>query len=169
MKLLINGQTWRIINVETAADEGALGTRVELFQGSPLGHFGLPSPVELAGIALDYQVAQKVHACTDPHEPPDQPNDRARDLVDLHLIRKALYSERTSLAATRAACVDLFSARADDARALGFEPRPWPPKVQAHDHWRTDFASAAGDRGLDLDATVDQVNDWIRRIDAAGH
>jgi len=181
VKLLINGQTWRSIVVEVAADEGQAGANVDLFAGPPLRHFGLPSPVELAGIVFDYQVAQKVHACTDPHEPPDQINDRARDLVDLLLIRDFFYRDDTDLVAgtpatregtppccaLRAACVDVFDARAQDAEALGLTVRTWPPTVHAHADWQTDFADAAGDRELTLDAAVDHVNEWIRQIHAA--
>ncbi len=167
VKLLINGQTWRSIVVEVAADEGQAGAHVDLFAGPPLGHFGLPSPAEMAGIVFDYQVAQKVHACTDPHEPPDQINDRARDLVDLVLIRDAFYRDETDLASLRAACVDVFAARATDAHTLGLNVRAWPPIVRAYADWRTDFADAAEGRDLTLDDAVDQINDWIRRIDAA--
>jgi len=167
IKLLINGQTWRSIAVEVAPDEGNAGAQVDLFAGPPLGHFGLPSPVELAGIVFDYQVAQKLHACTDPHEPPDQLNARARDLVDLQLIRNAFYGDGTDLGALRAACVDLFAARASDARALGLSVRTWPPIVQAHDHWQTDFTAAAGHQDLTLDDAVEHTNLWIRRIDTA--
>jgi len=167
VKLLINGQTWRSIDVEVAADEGNAGAQVELFAGPPLGHFGLPSPIEFAGIVFDYQVAQKLHACTDPHEPPDHINDRARDLVDLMLIRDAFYRDDTDLVALNDACLDLFAARAADAEALGLAVRTWPPHVHAHDHWRTDFAAAAGDRDLTLTDAVDQINEWIRAIDAA--
>ena len=36
---------------------------------------------------MRFQIAQKLHAVTDPHEPPDLINDRARDVVDLLLLR----------------------------------------------------------------------------------
>jgi len=167
LKLLINGQTWRSIDVEVAADEGSAGANVELFAGPPLGHFGLPSPVEFAGIVFDYQVAQKLHACTDPHEPPDQVNDRARDLIDLLLIRDAFYGDGTNLTALRVACVDVFAARARDAQSLGLPARAWPPMLRAPDHWRTDFAAANPDPNLTLDAAVELVTSWIEQIDAA--
>ena len=43
----------------------------------------MQSGFSLAGIAMSYQIAQKVHACTDPHDPPAFVNNRARDVVDL--------------------------------------------------------------------------------------
>lgn len=169
VKLLVNGQTWRSVDVEAAADEGRAGSEVDIVPGLPLGHFGLPSPVELAGIVLDYQVAGKLHACSDPHQPPDRINDRARDIVDLLLIRAAFYADGADAVSLRAACTDLFESRAADARALGTESRDWPPTVVSHEHWHTDFEAARVAVGLDLalvDAVV-TVNEWIREIDAA--
>jgi hypothetical protein len=37
---------------------------------------------------MRYQIAQKLHAGSDPHEPPAYVNDRARDLVDLLLLKQ---------------------------------------------------------------------------------
>jgi len=169
IKLLINGQTWRSIDVEVSPDEGGAGAGVDLVKAPPLDFFGLPSPGELAGIAPDYQIAQKIHACTDPHQPPDQVNDRARDVVDILLLKETFYGGDEDLTTLRAACADVFEARSADARALALEERRWPPIVAAHDHWRTDFESAAGEIGIEftLDAAVAEVNTWIESIDGA--
>ena len=170
VKLLVNGQPWRTVEVETAAAEGASDVKVEVFAAPPLNHFGLPSAVETAGIVFDYQVAQKLHAGTDPHDPPSRRNDRSRDMVDLLLIRDAFYWQGQNLSALRAACVDIFQTRAADAGALGIDVRTWPPRATAHDHWLTDFATAAAAANLapSLAAAVDDVNAWIAVIDAAG-
>lgn len=169
IKLTVNGQTWRSIDVEAAPDEGRAGVKVALFPSPPLGHFGLPSPVEFAGIIFDYQVAQKLHACSDPHQPPDEMNDRARDIVDLQLIRHAFYDNTTDLSELRSACVDLFDARAAEAEALGLVPRTWPPTLLAHQHWQTDYQTAAAALGLTqtLDAAVADLQNWITKIDRA--
>lgn len=171
IKLTVGGQTWRSIDVEVAPDEGRAGEQVELFRGTPLGHFGLPSPMEFAGIVFGYQVAQKLHACTDPHQPPDAVNDRARDVVDLTLIHTAFYGDGNDFAMLRRACVDLFKARAAEAEALGRPIRAWPPTVVAHDHWLTDFDAASNGVGLDvtLNAAVTSLNKWIIDIDNADH
>ena len=79
----------------------------------------------------------------------------------------AAYRDVTDLSALRAACVDVFAARARDAEALGLTVRTWPPTVRAYADWQTDFADAAGDTELTLDAAVDHVNEWIRQIRAA--
>jgi Nucleotidyl transferase AbiEii toxin, Type IV TA system len=169
VKLLVSGQTWRTIDVEVAADEGRAGATVASFPAPSLSHFGLPSAIGLAGIVFDYQVAQKLHACSDPHDPPDARNDRARDLVDLLLIRDAFYPDGHDLSELRAACLDLFEARTRDAQALGLEPRSWPPSAHAHHHWATDYGDAAHAVGqtTTLTEAADLINEWISRINSA--
>jgi len=168
VKLLVNGQTWRSVDVEVAADEGQAGLRVDRFASPSLAHFGLPTPIELAGIVFDYQVAQKLHACTDPHEPPNRVNDRARDLVDLLLIKEHCYDGKGDIASLRTACLDVFEARAQDASTLGLLGRVWPPVVRAYDHWRTDYATAAyGHVDLSLEEAVALMNKWIGIIDVS--
>lgn len=166
VKLLVAGQIWRTIDVEAAADEGRAGATVASFPAPSLAHFGLPSAVEFAGIVFDYQVAQKLHACTDPHEPPSERNDRARDLVDLLLIRDAFYPAGQDLTELRAACVDLFEARNRDAQTLGLNARTWPPTAHAHDHWKTDYSEAADAVGhtATLTEAAEYINRWIERI-----
>ena len=83
------------------------------------------------------------------------------------MIRDAFYRDDTDLSALRAACVDVFDARARDAEALGLTTRTWPPTVRAYVDWQTDFADAAGDRDVTLADAVDLVNEWIRQIQAA--
>jgi hypothetical protein len=169
VKLLMNGQTWRTIDVEVAPDEGNAGANVETFTAPSLRHFGLPSAVETAGIVFDYQVAQKLHACTDPHDPPSERNDRARDLVDLLLIRNAFYPNHRDLVALRVACLDLFAARAADAETLAITPRTWPPTVRPHEHWTADYATAAkaADQTTTLQDAANEINDWIHQIDTS--
>lgn len=89
--LAIRGITWRRIQVEVAFGDGRIGERAERMPAPQAGFFGIATPPELVGIAMDYQVAQKLHACTDPHELPDMQNDRVRDIVDLNLIRDIFY------------------------------------------------------------------------------
>ena len=74
-----------------------------------------------------------------------------------------------SLSDIRLAAVAVFSARAEDARALARPERAWPPHVTVHDHWPGDYAAAAQDAGLSmpLDEAVAAVNEWIVEIDSA--
>lgn len=163
----LRGRTWRRVQVEVAPDEAGAGDMSEPFAAPSLGAVGLPSPDRLVGLALRFQAAQKIHACTDPHDPPSLVNDRARDVVDLLLLRDLGVGSPAEL---RAAVVAVFAARAADARALGHPERTWPARVAAHQHWRVDLRAAATSAGLDLhlDEAVAGVNAWLEEIDAAG-
>jgi hypothetical protein len=64
---------------------------------------------------------------SDPHQPPEFVNRRARDIVDLVLLRRAFYVDDPDIASLREACVALFEARAAEVEILGGAPRSWPP------------------------------------------
>jgi hypothetical protein len=171
VRLSIRGKVWRKIQVEIAPEEGAAALENDALQAPALNHFGLPSPDHLLGIALRYQVAQKLHACTDPHDPPAARNDRARDVVDLLALRDlAALEEVVSLRDLRDACTDVFTARARDAQSLGRTIRRWPCSVVAHTHWKQDFVAAAAAIGrpdLTMEVAVAELNSWIAAIEAA--
>lgn len=119
---------------------------------------------------MRFQIAQKLHAVSDPHDPPAHVNDRARDVVDLLLLRRLVTeTDCPSLAQIRAAGVDVFEARADEAQQRGYPGRAWPPTVAAHPHWSGDYQRAAASAGitLSLDEAVAEVNNWIARLDTA--
>lgn len=166
----LRGQTWRKVQVELAPDEGGAGDHPETVVAPTLAGFGLPGPDELAALSMRYQIAQKIHACTDPHEPPAWVNDRPRDIVDLVLLRDLVTAENAPEAEEiSAAARAVFRARAADAATLGREPRRWPPIAVAHAHWQRDYARAAEDGGVELSLTegVAVVNAWIAELAAA--
>jgi hypothetical protein len=108
--------------------------------------------VSAAAMVLDFQVVQKFHAVTDPHDPPTHLNDRARDLVDLLLLRRAFYLSSSSdqLNELRRVAVDVFDTRAREAYkaardGVGRDNDELPSEVQ----------EAAG-----------EVGDWIAEIDS---
>lgn len=165
--LEMRGVTWRRIQFEVSPDEASIGDEQEIIESPPLGGFGLPDPDALVGIAMRFQIAQKLHAVSDPHEPPDSINDRARDVVDLLLLRDLIAAAgRPTLTEVRDAGVAVFEARAAEAAELGRPMRAWPPTIPAHRHWTEDYARAAasGGIGLSLDAAVAEVNAWIAMI-----
>lgn len=165
----MRGVTWRRIRFEVSPDEAGIGGDFEAIEPPPLSGFGLPDPAVLVGIALRFQIAQKLHAVSDPHDPPDAVNDRARDVVDLVLLRNlAEASGSPTLAEIRAAGIAVFEARAEETRKLGYRSRAWPPLVRAHPHWVNDFGRAAdaADITLTLADAVAEVNNWIARINA---
>ena len=168
--LAMRGVTWRRIQFEVSPDEAGIGDEQEAIEPPPLSGFGLPDPDVLVGIAMRFQIAQKLHAVSDPHEPPDSINDRARDVVDLFLLRdRAMATGSPTLAQLREAGVAVFEARAAEAAALGRPTRAWPPAVAAQAHWRDDYARAETSGAIEssLDGAVGEVNAWVSEIDCA--
>ncbi|OJV82615.1 MAG: hypothetical protein BGO37_11810 [Cellulomonas sp. 73-92] len=167
--LELRGVTWRRIQFELSPDEAGIGEESEAIEPPPLGGFGLPDPDVLVGIALRHQIAQKLHAVSDPHDPPDSVNDRARDVVDLLLLRDLAAATGTPTNADIAAAAHaVFRARADEAVRLGRRPRHWPPTVLAHPHWAADYQRAARSASfpLPLDEAVARLNAWIKELAA---
>lgn len=170
VKLSLRGKVWRSIKVEVAADEADAASEYDVLSSVRLEHFGLPTPEQLLGIAVRFQIAQKLHACTDPHDPPDEPNDRARDVADLLLLRD-LVSIEGQLTPTElaSACAALFDARAEEAASLGRPTRAWPPLVAAHPHWQVDYERVAGESSvtLSLSEAIAEINAWITSLESA--
>jgi hypothetical protein len=167
MLVLLRGARWRKIQVEIAPDEGNAGSVPDLLAAPPLTGFGLPTPDHLAALAMRYQIAQKIHAASDPHDPPAFVNDRPRDVIDLILLRDLVNAAGSpTLAKIREAVEDIFTARAHDADTLGRPARRWPATVTTHPHWQTAYTSAAESAGitLTLEEAVAEVNDWLRQI-----
>ncbi|MDR1186541.1 MAG: nucleotidyl transferase AbiEii/AbiGii toxin family protein [Bifidobacteriaceae bacterium] len=170
VKLIVRGKTWRRIQIETSFPEGRTGSSITPVPAPAIGFFGVKSPDEIAGIVMDYQIGQKVHAATDPHEPPHKTNDRVRDVIDLILIKENLYGDDPALSKLKMACVDVFDARAAEAEANGDAPRRWPPVLVANDAWERAYPELAKSVGMmyGLQAAVGMVQDWIDAIDQAG-
>lgn len=164
--LSIKGVTWRRIQVEVAFSEGSIGNQTDRLAAPSSGFFGVPAVAELVGITMDYQVAQKLHACSDPHRPPEFKNDRVRDIVDLLLIRDTFYTGPTHLGGIRLAVEDVFTARADEAQQLGLKPRHWPPLIETNPLWELTYAKPASDVDMTYTLTeaIFEVNAWITRI-----
>lgn len=170
--LELRGVTWCRIQFEVSPDEARIGDDSESIEPPPLTGFGLPDPDSLVGIAMRFQIAQKLHAVSDPHRPPETLNDRPRDVVDLLLLRDlAAETESPTLIEIHAAGRAVFEARADEAKHLGLPIRTWPPTVIAHPHWTEDFTRAAGSAGINssIEEAVAEVNAWIAEIDGSRH
>lgn len=74
-------------------------------------------------LSVHYQIAQKLHACTE--VPENGTNQRVHDLYDVMLL--AGLAEEAGLGRTRAACEDTFRHRNKHA---------WPPALPAWNDWR---------------------------------
>ncbi len=170
LKLLIKGTVWRRIKVEISFPEGHIADGLESVPTPRAGFFGITTPDHLSGIAMAYQVAQKLHACTDPDDPPEFLNDRVRDVVDLLLIRDRFYGGQAAID-VRAACVDVFNARATEASEVGQPVRRWPPVLAVpNEEWVRAYPALAEsvDISLTLDQAVSALNDWILSMERLG-
>ena len=166
VKLVTKGAIWRRVRVEVSFPEGDISQyATSVPPPSMAGFFGMETPDEIVGIAMDYQVAQKMHAASDPDILPEFINDRVRDIVDLVLIKEHFYADPTP-STLKAACLDVFNARAKEANALGLTPRYWPPTFIASERWAETYSSYAEPVCLtySLEEAIAIVQAWVSAI-----
>jgi len=87
-------------------------------------------------LAIDHQIAQKLHACTSINAKTGG-NERAHDLVDLQILA---LEETIDMRAVGATSRRLFAARRSQS---------WPPTVVAYEGWDTIYTEAADGLGVD--------------------
>jgi len=125
----------------------------EMVPAFPLHPFGLEGPESLPCIPLTKQIAQKLHAATDP--PADgRTNDRFRDLLDIVML-SAVVPASPEL---REVCEETFAVR---------QRHGWPPEVVLYPHWRDPMEQRAREMRLDpqsADEIVAHVVQYIRDI-----
>jgi hypothetical protein len=129
---------------------------VEYVQSLRLDPVGLPSPDPIPCLSLPYQVAEKLHACTDPLDG-ERPNDRVSDLMDLILIEDL--SPDLGLSDTKRACVVVFTERST---------HPWPPVVSSSPRLDQLWNALVADTGFSISTLTDaaqRVNSLITAID----
>lgn len=152
VKLDYLGRSWRTVKFELGHNEIDDAVEPELRIATDLVELftdlGLPAPDPIPVMRADHQVAQKLHAVSEPG------TDRVRDLVDLQLLDKR---EDLDLDQLRATCLRLF-----DYRRL----HTWPPIVEVGVGWDDLYEAAI--EGIDalpgVDAAVAWGNELIRRI-----
>jgi len=138
---------------------------VSIYEGTPrppemvpafsLQAFGLEGPEALPCIPLTKQIAQKLHAVTEP--PEGRTNDRFRDLLDIVMLSAVAPAS----AELREVCEETFAVRARHG---------WPPDVVLYPHWREPMEQRAREMGLDpksADDIVAHVLQYVRDIAAA--
>jgi len=158
IKLAYRGRSWATVQLEVAAAEGTAGREIERIPGKPLDALGLEGPSDVACVSIRYQVAQKIHACTEVPAGRRQ-NDRFRDLIDLLLLEELI--EEAEWNAVRAACEELFELRAKQT---------WPPTVTVFESWPGPFRALAEELGFpigDVDEAASAVQAMIDQIAAA--
>jgi hypothetical protein len=158
IKLAYKGKPWGTVQLEVAPAEGQAGQEIDRVPAHPLDPVQIEGPERIACVSVRYQIAQKIHACTEVYEDGHE-NDRFRDLIDLQLVRDLV--DDGALPPVREACVEIFALR---------DKHAWPPDVTVYPSWRDVFAAMAADIGFytdDVDIAAADLRKFIAEIDAS--
>jgi hypothetical protein len=158
VKLAYKGRPWGTVRLEVAPAEGEAGQEIDRVPARSLDPVQIEGPERIACVSVRYQVAQKLHACTEVYRD-GRENDRFRDVIDVLLLRDLVAGNE--LRAVRAACVETFALRAKHA---------WPPQVIVYPSWREPFAAMAAELGFyteDVEVAAGALRALIAEIDAA--
>ncbi len=152
VKLDYRGRPWCTVKFELGHNEigDADEPEYQLAEGlvQLFTEVGLEAPKPVPVMRADHQVAQKLHAVSEPG------SERVRDLVDLQLLDKG---EDLDLAQVKATCIRLFEYRRQPA---------WPPTIEAGAGWGTLYEAAVEDIDAlpDAEAAVAWANEFVQRI-----
>jgi hypothetical protein len=159
LRLSYKRRSWGSVQLEMAAVEGSMGEELDRVPAAPLEPLQIPIPAAANCVSLRYQIAQKLHACTEVFET-GRENDRFRDVMDILLVEGLLRD--VGLANVRAACVDIFNVR---------NKHKWPPQVTIYESWRAPFAALARENDFtpeDIEMAAATLTELIAKINAAG-
>jgi predicted nucleotidyltransferase component of viral defense system len=153
IRLAYRDRHWLTVRFELGREEVGSTEKVETRLAQDIldlfSAIGLPAPQPLPVLAVEHQIAQKLHACTSVN-PKTGANERAHDLVDLQILEQ---EERIDMTSMNVVATRLFDAR---------RGTPWPPTVRAYEGWDTIYASAAD--GLDVLQNVHAAVEWANEF-----
>jgi hypothetical protein len=152
VKLDYRGKPFATVPVELSPAEGRTGEEHDLVVPVEYSAIGLEPRGPVYCLSLRYQIAQKIHACTDPLDG-IRDNDRARDLVDLQLL--VLLLDVDALPSIRTACLEVFGGR---------QRHTWPPAVRTWPAWPSLYGAAITNLGGDVLTDVDEAAEWLREF-----
>ena len=157
VKVAFRTKPFMTLVVEVAPVEAG-GDEIEEIAAHDLSTIGLDGPDIIPVLAVRWQIAQKLHAVTEPPLRPGGENPRYWDLIDLQLLQ-VLAGE--SLAPVKDACQRIFTARGQ---------QPWPPHITTYPDWSDRYTTMASSLDMpitDLDEAVEVVHALIHAIDTS--
>jgi hypothetical protein len=157
VKVAFRTKPFMTLVVEVAPVEAG-GDEIEEIAAHDLSKIGLDGPDIIPVLAVRWQIAQKLHAVTEPPLRPGGENPRYWDLIDLQLLQ-ALTGEK--LAPVKDACQRIFAARAQ---------QPWPPHITTYLDWSDRYTTMASNLDMpitDLTEAVEAIHALIHAIDTS--
>jgi len=154
LKLQYASRSWATLRVEVSAPEGK-AYEPEIVPALTVTEFGLTGPLEVVCLSLRYQIAQKIHACTERFEARE--NERVHDLIDLLFMEELIEDD----AQVQAACREIFELRG---------AHPWPPTLTVEPGWPEVYTNLAAEIEFpipDVTEAAARVQALIDRIAAA--
>ena len=148
IKLSYNGKSWMTLPLEVGHNEIGDADDPDMVSSpeavSILAQLGFPEPGPTPCMRLEHQIAQKLHAVSEPS------SERAHDLIDLQI---AVAGGGIDYTKTREMCVRLFEYRREQA---------WPPVIVKGDDWDKLYAAQA--KELDVLPTADDAIEWANSL-----
>ena len=149
VKLSYRGKPFATVPVEISEPEGDSALEYDTIDVREYRGIGIEPEHPVYCLSVRYQIAQKIHACTDPLDP-NTPNTRARDLVDLQLLAPLV--DAADFADVRRACLEVFEGRGR---------HPWPPTVRTWPDWAVLYRAATETLGPDVATDVNAAAEWL--------
>ena len=153
IKLAYNQKPWMTVSLEVGFDEIGDADNPDFVipedANRLLLSLGFPKLGPVPVMALEYQIAQKLHALSEPN------STRVHDLIDLQLLEN-VYDEDYSL--LKSTCMRLFAYR---------KMQSWPPVIVQGKSWSEMYINQRPSKDLipNVEEAVGWVNQFIQKID----
>ena len=148
VKLQYNSRPWITVPLEVGHNEIGDADKPEyIISKDAVNIFeklGFPAPKPIPVIPITHQIAQKLHAVTEPS------SKRAHDLIDLQII---INNDKIDYAKTNDICRRLFKYR---------NMQPWPSKVIKGEDWDMLYDNQSA--GLNVLPNINDAINWVNNL-----
>lgn len=148
VKLQYNSKPWITVPLEVGHNEIGDADYPEYIISKDaiviFNKLGFPEPKPIPVMPVPHQIAQKLHAVTEPN------SNRAHDLIDLQII---INNDKIDYAKTNDICKRLFKYR---------NIHPWPSKVVKGENWDVLYNTQSA--GLEVISDVEEAIVWTNEL-----